>query len=409
MKISVLGLGYIGLPTALLLADAEYDVIGVDVDTEIVNTLSSGNLPFEEPGLDDLFKRARNKFKVSTDVESSDVYIIAVPTPLDEEIKIADISYVKDASKSIAKVINPGQLVILESTVPPGTSESIVIPTLKNSCPSGFYYAHCPERAIPGKTISEMVSNDRIIGAIDEESYRKTKEIYASFVKGNIYESNVKTSEFVKLMENTFRDINIALANEFSLIAEEIGIDIWEAIRLANLHPRVDILNPGPGVGGHCLAIDPFFLAGKSKSSRIVKLARDINDFMAFHVVKLAKKMIGDISNPTITLLGLAYKGDVDDVRESPALKIKKIAEGEGFNVKVFDPLVKNYSNTCKDVEEASVGSDCLILVTDHSEFKNIDPESLPVRNKNLVDTRNFLDHECWESAGFKIKLLGCS
>jgi len=409
MKISVLGLGYIGLPTALLLADAEYDVIGVDVDTEIVNTLSSGNLPFEEPDLDDLFKRARNKFKVSTDVESSDVYIIAVPTPLDEEIKIADISYVKDASKSIAKVINPGQLVILESTVPPGTSESIVIPTLKNSCPSGFYYAHCPERAIPGKTISEMVSNDRIIGTIDEESYRKTKEIYASFVKGNIYESNVKTAEFVKLMENTFRDINIALANEFSLIAEEIGIDIWEGIRLANLHPRVDILNPGPGVGGHCLAIDPFFLAGKSKSSRIVKLARDINDFMAFHVVKLAKKMIGDISNPTITLLGLAYKGDVDDVRESPALKIKKIAEGEGFNVKVFDPLVKDHSGNCKDIREASAGSDCLILVTDHSEFRNIDPDSLPVRNRNLVDTRNFLDHERWKAAGFNVKLLGCS
>ncbi len=409
MKISVLGLGYIGLPTSLLLADAGHDITGVDIDTNIVNTLSNGNLPFEEPGLDDLFNRARNKFKVSTDVESSDVYIIAVPTPLDEEIKIADISYVKDASKSIATVISPGQLVILESTVPPGTSENIVLPILKNSCPSGFYYAHCPERAIPGKTINEMVSNERIIGAIDEESYKKAKEIYTSFVKGNIYESNVKTAEFVKLMENTFRDINIALANEFSLIAEEVGIDIWKAIRLANLHPRVDILSPGPGVGGHCLAIDPFFLAGKSKSSRIVKLAREINDFMAFHVVKLSKKMIGDISNPTITLLGLAYKGNVDDVRESPALKIKKIAEGEGFNVKVFDPLVKDHSSSCKDIKEASVDSDCLILVTDHSEFKDIDPESLPVRSRNLVDTRNFLDHERWENAGFNVKLLGSS
>lgn len=407
MKISVLGLGYIGLPTSLLLADAGYDIIGVDVDAEIVNTLSNDNLPFEEPGLNDLFKRARNKFKVSTDVESSDVYIIAVPTPLDEEIKIANISYVKDASKSIAKVINPGQLVILESTVPPGTSENIVLPILKNSCPSGFYYAHCPERAIPGKTINEMVSNDRIIGAINEESYTKAKEIYASFVKGKIFKSDIKTSEFVKLMENTFRDINIALANEFSLIAEEFGIDIWKAIRLANRHPRVDILNPGPGVGGHCLAIDPFFLAGKSKSSRIVKLAREINDHMAFHVVKLAKKMIGDIFNPTITLLGLAYKRDVDDVRESPSLKIKKIAEGEGFNVKVFDPLVKDHSSNCKDIEEASVGSDCLILVTDHSEFKNIDPKSLHVRNKNLVDTRNFLDHKRWENAGFKAEVLG--
>ena len=409
MKISVLGLGYIGLPTSLLLANAGYDIVGIDVDTKIVNTLSNGNLPFKEPGLDDLFKSAINKFKASTNVESSDVYIIAVPTPLDEEIKIADISYVKNASRSIGKVINRDQLVILESTVPPGTSENVVLPILKDSCSSGFYYAYCPERAIPGKTIGEMVSNDRIIGAINEESYKKTKEIYASFVKGNIYESNVKTAEFVKLMENTYRDINIALANEFSLIAEEFGIDIWKAIRLANHHPRVDILNPGPGVGGHCLAIDPFFLAGKSKNSRIVKLAREINDFMAFHVVKSAKKMIGDIHNPTITLLGLAYKGDVDDVRESPSLKIKKIAEGEGFNVKAFDPLVKDRSSSCKDINEASLGSDCIILVTDHSEFKNIDPKTLLVRNKNLLDTRNFLDHELWENAGFKVKLLGRS
>ena len=409
MKISVLGLGYIGLPTSLLLADAGYDIIGIDIDTRIVNTLSKGNLPFEEPGLDDLFQRARNKFKVSTDVESSDVYIIAVPTPLDEEMKIANISYVKAASKSIAKVINPGQLVILESTVPPSTSENIVLPTLKNSCPSGFYYAHCPERAIPGRTIDEMVSNDRIIGAINEESYQKAKEIYASFVKGRIFKSNVRTSELVKLMENTYRDINIALANEFSLIAEEIGIDIWGAIKLANLHPRVDILNPGPGVGGHCLAVDPFFIAEKSSSSRIVKLAREINDSMAFHVVKLAKKMIGDIFNPTITLLGLAYKGDVDDMRESPSLRIKKIAEGEGLNVKIFDPLVKDHSNNCEDIEEASVGSDCLILVTDHSEFKKINPTSLHVRNKNLIDTRNILDHEHWKTAGYHVKLLGCS
>jgi len=409
MKISVLGLGYIGLPTALLLANAENDILGVDVDAELVKTLSDGNLPFDEPGLDDLFRKASNKFKVSTEIEPSDAYIIAVPTPLDEEIKIADLSYVEDASKSIAKVLKPGQLVILESTVPPGTSENIVLSTLRNSCPSGFYYTHCPERAIPGKTIHEMVSNDRIIGAIDEESYRKTKEIYSSFVKGKMYKANVTTSEFVKLMENTFRDINIALANEFSLIAEEIGIDIWEAIKLANYHPRVDILKPGPGVGGHCLAIDPFFLAGKSKSSRIVKLAREINDYMAFHVVKLAKKIIGEIEKPTITILGLAYKADVDDLRESPALKIKKIAKSEGFNVKVFDPLVKDHSGSCKDIEEASVDSDCLILVTDHSEFKNIDPNSLPVRNKNLVDTRNFLDHENWKTAGYNVKVLGSS
>lgn len=407
MKIAMVGLGYIGLPTALLLADARYDVIGIDVNTDIVETLGNGSLPFEEPGLDALFSRARNNFKASTDLESSDVYIIAVPTPLDDEIKMADISYVKDASLSIAKVIKPGQLVVLESTVPPGTSENIVLPTLRKGCPRGFFYAHCPERAIPGRTIDEMVSNDRIIGSLNEESYQRTREIYLSFVKGHIYKSDVKTSEYVKLMENTYRDINIALANEFSLIAEEIGIDIWKAIKLANHHPRVDILKPGPGVGGHCLAIDPFFLAGKSSVSRIVKLAREINDSMAFHVVKLVKKMVEGISNPTITLLGLAYKADVDDLRESPALRIKKIAEGEGLDVKVFDPFVKDFTDNCKNVDEAVVGTDCIVLVTDHSKFKKINPKFLSVRNKNLLDSRNILNHEIWRQEGYNVKVLG--
>jgi UDP-N-acetyl-D-mannosaminuronic acid dehydrogenase len=407
MKISVLGLGYIGLPTSLLLANAGYDVIGIDVNSKIIEKLNNGALPFEEPGLDDLFEKTKNKFKVSNKLETSDVYIIAVPTPLDKNLKIANLSYVKEAADTISKVLKPGQLVILESTVPPGTSDNIVIPTLRMICPSGFYYSHCPERAIPGKTIHEMITNDRIIGAINNEGYNKTKDIYSTFVKGNIYESDVKTSEFIKLMENTFRDINIALANEFSLIAEELGINIWDAIKLANHHPRVNILKPGPGVGGHCLAIDPLFLVGKSDHSRIIKLAREINDFMSFHVVKLAINMTKEIHRPVISILGLSYKGNVDDTRESPSLKIVKVFESEGIQVKIHDPFVNNYEGNESDVNSAVKDSDCIILVTDHEVFKEINPFSLQVRSKNLIDTRNILDHKLWKDAGYNIKILG--
>jgi len=340
-------------------------------------------------------------------LESSDVYIIAVPTPLDKEMKMADLSEVKRTSESISKVLKEEQMIILESTVPPGTSENFVLPILRKNGKKSFYYAHCPERAIPGETLYEIAHNDRIIGGVDEESAKKAKELYSSFVKGNMYIIDIKTAEFVKLMENTFRDINIALANEFLLIAEEVGIDIWKAIELANKHTRVDILKPGPGVGGHCIAIDPLFLAEKSSKSRIVTLAREINDSMPAHVVKLVREILGDVENLTITLLGLAYKANVDDVRESPAFKIKKIAESEGMTVEVYDPLVHNSFRNSSTIEDAIKNSDCLVLVTDHEIFKQIDPKQLIMRHKNLVDTRNVLDHKKWRDSGFNVKILG--
>jgi len=322
-------------------------------------------------------------------------------------MKLADLTAVKNASENIAKFIKEGQMVILESTVPPGTSENLVTPILRKNSKKYFYYAHCPERAIPGKTLHEMVYNDRIIGGLDEESAKKAKQLYSSFVKGNIYLTDTNTAEFVKLMENTFRDINIALANEFSLIAEELGIDVWKAIEIANRHPRVNILKPGPGVGGHCITIDPLFLAEKSSRSRIVTLAREINDSMPRHVVKLVRDMLKDIEHPTITLLGLAYKGNVDDVRESPAFKIRKIAESEGINVKLYDPLVKGVPDNSKTINDAVKNADCIVLVTDHELFKNIDPDSLQIRNKNLIDTRNILNHNLWRGAGYRVKILG--
>lgn len=322
-------------------------------------------------------------------------------------MKIADLSYIKSASESISKALRERQTVILESTVPPGTSKNFILPTLQKNGVKYFYYAHCPERATPGKTLYEMVHNHRIIGGLNDESAKRVKELYASFVKGNIYITDPETAEFVKLMENTFRDINIALANEFSLMAEEVGIDVWEAIELANKHPRVNVLKPGPGVGGHCIAIDPLFLAEKSSKSRIVTLAREINNYMPVHVIKLAREILEGIENPTITILGLAYKGNVDDVRESPAFKIKKIAESEGIKVRVYDPLVKDYPDNSPDIENVVKDSDCLVLVTDHEIFKDIDPKSLPVRNTNLIDTRNFLNHDLWRAAGYRVKILG--
>lgn len=407
MKICVIGLGYIGLPTSLLLANAGHRVLGVDINSRIVETLNNNKLPFTESGLEELFKKTKNNFIADVTVQSSDVYIIAVPTPLESEMKLADLDAVKHASIAIAQVLKEGQTVILESTVPPGTSEHFIIPILQNKVIKKISFAHCPERAIPGKTLIEMINNDRIIGGIDKESTEKAKALYSSFVKGNIYLTDAKTAEFVKLMENTFRDINIALANEFALLAEEANINVWEAINLANKHPRVSILLPGPGVGGHCIAIDPMFLAEKSSKARIVTLAREINSGMPVHVVKMIHELTKGISHPTVTLLGLAYKGNVDDVRESPTFKIKKIAENQGMIVRVYDPLVHHYPENSLSLEDATKNSDCLVLVTDHDIFKELDPKKLSVRHKNLIDTRNILDYNKWKKNGFVIKNLG--
>lgn len=407
MKISMIGLGYIGLPNALLLAKAGHEVVGVDINQKVVGSLNEGRIPFEEPGLPELLLEAGDNFRASTSVEPSDCFIIAVPTPLDKEMKMADLKAVKAASMSISDVLKDRDLVILESTSPPGTSMNFVIPILKKNGVKKLFYAHCPERAIPGETLNEMQFNDRIIGGLDEESTTKAEEMYRSFVKGDLFRTDVTTAEFVKLMENTYRDINIACANEFALISEEIGVNVWEAIELANKHPRVNILKPGPGVGGHCIAIDPLFMVAKTGRAKLTQLAREVNDFMAIHVVKSAKEMMKGITTPVITILGLAYKANVDDVRESPAFKIARIAENEGIEIKFHDPLIDDHEGNIIDIDEAVKGSDCLILVTDHDVFKEIDPSKLLVRHKNLIDTRGILDMDLWEEAGFNVHVLG--
>lgn len=409
MKICVIGLGYIGLPTALLISKS-HEVVGYDVKREVVEALNEGRLHFSEPGLESLLLDSARNFQVSMNIEKSDVYIIAVPTPLEASTKVADLSRVKEAAEKISRYLTEGALVILESTVPPGTSNRLVLPILeKSGIRAGeFHFAYCPERAIPGRTVYEMIKNDRIVGAFDHSSYKRVKEVY-SFVEGEFYHTDPATAEFVKLMENAYRDVNIALANEFAMIAETNSVNIWGAIELANKHPRVNILKPGPGVGGHCIAIDPLFLAENSISSRMISLTREINNSMPNYVMQLLRGILKEVEGTTITLLGVAYKGDVDDTRETPALKLIKLAENEGFTVKIHDPFVKEFEYEILDLENASRNSDCLVVVADHTRFKDMRPEQVSslMRSRNILDCRNIIDRDQWRDAGFKVKIIG--
>ena len=409
MKICVLGLGYIGLPTALLFAAHGADVVGVDVKQSVVDCLNRGSLPFAEPGLDDLYREAQSRFLVRTGPEAADVFLIAVPTPLDPATKVSNLAYVKSAADMIAPHLRRGNLVVLESTVPPGTSERVIIPRLEKSgvAAGDFLYAHCPERAIPGRTLSEMTGNNRIIGGYDRDSTDRATAIYRTFVRGQIYQTDARTAEFVKLMENTCRDVNIALANEFAQLAEECGINVWEAITLANKHPRVTVLNPGPGVGGHCIAVDPWFLTENSTRCRMVSTAREINDSMPNYVLHIARGLLAGIRDPTISILGVAYKGNVGDTRESPAFKFLQLAENEGYAVRCHDPYAAEFAHPLMDLPEATAGSDCIVILTDHDCFRRLDPATLQVRTKLVIDARNILDHEKWTDRGFAVRVLG--
>ncbi len=414
MRICVLGLGYIGLPTALLFATHGHKVVGVDINKKLLNLLSEGKTPFNEKGLGELMQDAlkSGSFSVSSNIEKSDVFIIAVPTPLDPRNKIAELKYVKLAAEMIAPILKKNDAVILESTVPPGTCEKLLIHIFGSSglkAGIDYYLAHCPERAVPGNTIYEMINNDRVIGGINDASAIFVRDVYSCFSKGQFYLTNIRTAEFVKLMENTFRDINIALANEFAQIAEDFEINIWDAIKLANRHPRVNILNPGPGVGGHCIAIDPWFLRSNPNKSKIITLAREINDNMPNHLFNLVSRVLTGIDNPMITVLGVAYKKGVNDTRETPALKFIKLAENEGFRVKVHDPFVEDFDYPILGIQDAINDTDCIVIITDHDEFKKLNPEDIYplVRNKYIVDARNLIDIDHWRENGFFVTLLG--
>lgn len=379
MKIAVIGLGYMGIPTAALLAVNGYEVIGVDINPQRVEDINNGVCPFEEKDLPELLTEAHEKGTLSAveKCESADVFVIAVPTP--EKDHKADLTYVKAATEGIAEVLEDGNLVILESTVSPNTCRTLLKDILDQSG-KNYLLSHCPERAIPGNTMYEIVHNDRIIGGLTPEASEKTKEIYDSFVKGEIYLTDATTAECCKLIENTYRDVNIAYANTIKKLAEELGFDANEAIRLANKHPRVNIMQPGAGVGGHCIPIDPWFLTESTQNNELIVTSRNINDSMpAFWVGKLEEKVKelgrGDGSGVRVGVLGVAYKPNVDDARETPAEHIIELLKEKGYEVKACDPYVVDFGMELAPLDEVKDWADILIVVTAHDDYAGIEGE----------------------------------
>lgn len=401
LKITIVGMGYIGLPTSIAFANAGFKVKGFDVNEEVINTLKSGKIHIVEPDLQEAFKKVldNGNFIPVNNLEESDVFIICVPTPFknNEKEKIADLSYVESASEIVSKYVRNGNLVILESTVPPMTTEEIMGKTIEKNTKlkinDDFYVAHCPERVLPGKILYELKHNDRIIGASNKKAEEITKKLYENILEeGKAYTTDTNTAEMCKLVENTYRDINIAFANELSVICDKAGIDVFELISLANKHPRVNILTPGAGVGGHCLAVDPWFIVEKfSKEAKVIRASREMNDYKPLWVVEKVEEKIKNIfsdksENITIGVLGLAYKPDIDDLRESPSMEIALELKEKGYKVLGCEPNVSK--NIIKGIENLQFEdivkkSDYLILTLAHKEFKErIDL----LKNKNIFD-----------------------
>jgi len=427
-KICIIGLGYIGLPTASTFAIHGLKVLGVDINPAIIETLNKGQIHIQEPGLRDVVAKAiqSGNFSFSTQPEEADAYIIAVPTPFKEDsvgeyegkkYKLADMRAVTAAAQAIVPYLHQGNLVVLESTSPPRTTIDLVKPILeKSGLKAGvdFHLCYSPERVLPGQILRELVENARVVGGITQESAKAGHDLYASFVKGEIIETDSTTAEMVKIMENTTRDINIAIANEFSRLAEKFGVDIWEAISLANLHPRINILSPGPGVGGHCISVDPwFFVEAAPELTPLMYNARLVNDSQPRFVLEKVKQALGDLQNKKIAALGLAYKPDVDDLRESPATEVIHLLQGAGAQVKVWEPYKPNAVifevKMAANLESAIQDAEAIVLLVKHTEFKNFNPEEIASKTnaRILIDCVNAWDTFTWRKAGFQLYLLG--
>lgn len=379
--VSVIGLGYIGLPTAAILANSGYKVIGVDINQEIVNKINLGKTHFYEPDLDKLVEKNIQNGNLVASVEpvASDVFIICVPTPfkfIDNE-RCPDISYIEDASKKIAKFIKKGDLVILESTSPVGTTSKIseIINAHTRDC-DGIFYAYCPERVLPGNIITELTANDRIVGGLDNESTKKTVDFYKKFVDGKVHSTNAETAEMCKLTENSYRDVNIAFANELSIISSEYNVNVRDLIRLANFHPRVNILQPGVGVGGHCIAVDPWFLISDlPKSTKLLRRAREINLYKTDWVKsKIKEKIRLFISKnnfePVIACMGITFKPNVDDIRESPALEIALDLKNAYEKTIIIEPNLKKIDKlNISTIDFALNNADIFVFLVGHSHF----------------------------------------
>ncbi|MDE4085781.1 nucleotide sugar dehydrogenase [Planococcus maritimus] len=415
-KICVVGLGYIGLPTAVMFANHGYEVHGVDVNQKAVDMLSDGQIHIEEPFLQDYLNKALEKgtFSVSTKPAEADMFIIAVPSPIAED-KTANMDYIRAATESIVPFLKKGDLVVLESTVPPRTVLDVMMPILvKSNLEIGteLFVSHSPERVIPGKVFEELVKNDRIIGGINEESSKRTQVYYESFVKGEFILTDATTAEMVKVMENTYRDVNIAFANEIAKISDNVGVDAWEAIRLANHHPRVNIHLPGPGVGGHCIAVDPWFLVEKEQElSKIIHLSRTTNDGMPQYTADKIDDILKDVADAKVAVFGLAFKGNIDDIRESPSMEVLEHLKAKNLRISSFDPHVKENKAPfqTQSYDEAVEGADLIVILTDHKAFKEYDPQTLggTMRHKAIFDTKNAISRETYEQAGFTVYRLG--
>ena len=388
-KVVVMGLGYIGLPTSALIASKGISVHGVDVNENVVNTINEGKIHIVEPDLDGLVHEVVKKgfLKASTEPTKANVYLIAVPTPFKDEY-VPDISYVESAIKMILPYLEEGNLVIIESTSPIGTTDRMydLIISERPELKERIYMAYCPERVLPGKILYELEHNDRVIGGINEESTEKAKEFYSLFVKGELHGTNAKTAEMCKLVENAYRDVNIAFANELSLICDKAGIDVWELIDLANKHPRVSILKPGVGVGGHCIAVDPWFLITQyPEESRLMKTARDVNlyktEWVTNKIKEEAKKFEEEKGRkPKIACLGLTYKPDIDDLRESPALYIVKKLKEESFEIFPVEPNIGESSEfEIYKLNDALELADIVVVLVAHRDFAEIDFSSYNV------------------------------
>ena len=406
--VAVIGLGYIGLPTAVVLASRGVRVIGVDLNPVTVERVARGEIPFFEPDLATSLSGAvaLGNFTTSMETPVADAYIIAVPTPITPNEE-ADMSHVFAAAASVAPQLRPGAIVVLESTSPPGTTEELsrtlaaarpdlTFPNDVNDTPD-IFIAHCPERVLPGRLMVEMVENNRVIGGLTPECAERAAELYRVFCRGEIQLSDATSAEMAKLAENSYRDVNIAYANELSIICDKLGLDVWEIVKMANHHPRVNILQPGPGVGGHCIAVDPWFLVGAAPEEAVlIRTARTVNDGKPHHVVKQVLKSARRFRDPVVACLGLSYKANVDDTRESPAVEIvAALAEQEpSLTIMVSDPMLSRLPSalascdnlTLVKAQDAIAAADIVVLLVDHNQFRTL-PRKL-LDGKVVLDTR---------------------
>lgn len=420
MKLCVHGLGYVGLATAALFANNGHDVVGYDTDSNVTDSLRSGDVSVSEPELEAYVHSALEEgLSISDEVVPAEVHFICVPTPYDDG---ADLTYVEEAAGAISEVLREGDTVVVESTVPPETTVDTVAtileePGLRRS--SEFNLAYTPETILPGNTVPELRGNDRIIGGVDVESTKIVYELYSSVTTGEIHRApDPTTAEFIKLSQNAFRDVNIAFANELAVIADDYDVDVRDAIELANTHPRVDVLDPGPGVGGHCLPVDPLFLATESDQTDLIESARAVNDGMAGHIVGKLREELGPLAGRRIAILGVAYKGNVSEIRNSPGLAVahalkaaemetKQIADGGSntVSIRLTDPQVNDPLLELYPLEQALTGADAAIVAAGHDEFKLLDPSRVSdlLHTDVVFDAVNVLDGKTWSDHGFTI------